>query len=646
MDITPLYDLRERLRAGAVAGAGLAAEDFRLRRAVEAMVPLEKASPVFARIVQLSGQILKEDCEDRAGVLMDALTLTDAVLCTQAAVAAAGEPLPLPQEEAGYENSDTLVVNAPYSVLSVLLDALENSGGGRYGYVLEQHKEQPQLFRDYRVRAAMVKALGAAYAELAETVAEWLAEEGSQDPAAAGSILHLLQRGFDPKGKKDMIRRIQVMEAIAGGQANDFYLAQLPAAEKEMRGALIHALGYSPENEEVLLELANTEKGNNKKMACYVLARIGGEKTWEFFEKMAAKNPAQTASFLEGSKLEQAALLNARIFLEALEQWRRGEKKRDKELETLLDACLQAFAGKEGTKVCDCFRQAAALGQALDEPVETEKAGRWVMTFTRPGSVEKKYYFSQVIPEALFYSVLVNPEKELAALAGELYRQYGDAYFPGALAGALFTKAGEECQELLREFLEEKKLLGKKIRKDRAGLVQKVLERVKADPSGEGHVILVTFIDPADLKPRRISRSISTITAGMYDLLMELEENKTDMILASWIRPEDEDMCRRLAGYLYERALQVQDNIGYLEPLKRCHASDCSRLAVSFFTKNKTRVSSWQLASYLDRLPGSAESRAAEAARIVELLKKGELKGPGGCVQTAEEYIQRMKGEE
>ena len=132
----------------------------------------------------------------------------------------------------------------------------------------------------------------------------------------------------------------------------------------------------------------------------------------------------------------------------------------------------------------------------------------------------------------------------------------------------------------------------------------------------------------------------------MYDLLMELEENKTDMILASWIRPEDEDMCRRLAGYLYERALQVQDNIGYLEPLKRCHASDCSRLAVSFFTKNKTRVSSWQLASYLDRLPGSAESRAAEAARIVELLKKGELKGPGGCVQTAEEYIQRMKGEE
>ncbi len=443
-----------------------------------------------------------------------------------------------------------------------------------------------------------------------------------------------------------MIRRIQVMEAIAGGQANDFYLAQLPAAEKEMRGALIHALGYSPENEEVLLELANTEKGNNKKMACYVLARIGGEKTWEFFEKMAAKNPAQTASFLEGSKLEQAALLNARIFLEALEQWRRGEKKRDKELETLLDACLQAFAGKEGTKVCDCFRQAAALGQALDEPVETEKAGRWVMTFTRPGSVEKKYYFSQVIPEALFYSVLVNPEKELAALAGELYRQYGDAYFPGALAGALFTKAGEECQELLREFLEEKKLLGKKIRKDRAGLVQKVLERVKADPSGEGHVILVTFIDPADLKPRRISRSISTITAGMYDLLMELEENKTDMILASWIRPEDEDMCRRLAGYLYERALQVQDNIGYLEPLKRCHASDCSRLAVSFFTKNKTRVSSWQLASYLDRLPGSAESRAAEAARIVELLKKGELKGPGGCVQTAEEYIQRMKGEE
>ena len=49
MDLTPLYELRERLRAGAIAGAALATEDFRLSRALEGLAPLEKASPVFAK---------------------------------------------------------------------------------------------------------------------------------------------------------------------------------------------------------------------------------------------------------------------------------------------------------------------------------------------------------------------------------------------------------------------------------------------------------------------------------------------------------------------------------------------------------------------------------------------------------------------
>ena len=47
MDIAPVYELRERLKVGAVAGSGLAASDFRLKRAIEALSPLAAASPVF-----------------------------------------------------------------------------------------------------------------------------------------------------------------------------------------------------------------------------------------------------------------------------------------------------------------------------------------------------------------------------------------------------------------------------------------------------------------------------------------------------------------------------------------------------------------------------------------------------------------------
>lgn len=45
MDVKPVYELRERLRAAVIAGANLLSEDFRLRRALEAFKPLEMASP-------------------------------------------------------------------------------------------------------------------------------------------------------------------------------------------------------------------------------------------------------------------------------------------------------------------------------------------------------------------------------------------------------------------------------------------------------------------------------------------------------------------------------------------------------------------------------------------------------------------------
>ena len=66
MDLTPLYELRERLRAGAIAGAALATEDFRLSRALEGLAPLEKASPVFAKLGQLARSVQAPDCPDRA----------------------------------------------------------------------------------------------------------------------------------------------------------------------------------------------------------------------------------------------------------------------------------------------------------------------------------------------------------------------------------------------------------------------------------------------------------------------------------------------------------------------------------------------------------------------------------------------------
>lgn len=90
MDTTPIYELRERLRAAAMAGTSLLAEDFRLRRVCETFKPLAAASPVFAKIGQLTEQLLSPDISHPQGALLDVVSLTDAVICTLGAVDVAG----------------------------------------------------------------------------------------------------------------------------------------------------------------------------------------------------------------------------------------------------------------------------------------------------------------------------------------------------------------------------------------------------------------------------------------------------------------------------------------------------------------------------------------------------------------------------
>ncbi len=105
MDITPIYELKTRLRAAAIAGTNLLSEDFRLKKAAESFEPLAKSSPVFAKINEMTVKLLAEPSPEG---LLDTITLVDAVITTLGTIGVSGELEPI--EIAG---NSTTIVNAP-----------------------------------------------------------------------------------------------------------------------------------------------------------------------------------------------------------------------------------------------------------------------------------------------------------------------------------------------------------------------------------------------------------------------------------------------------------------------------------------------------------------------------------------------------
>lgn len=618
MDLSPLYELRDRLRAGAIAGAALAADDFRLKRALETLAPLEGAAPVFARLGQLTRALLDPGCPDRAGALLDALTLADAVLCTQGAVAVPGEVEPLPLARRG-----SAVTNAPYSVLAPLLEALTTTGSGKYSFVLDTHSERPELFRDYRVKDAMVTALGASYSELADQVEGWLSGEDE-------SILPLLERGFDPRGKKDMVRRVRVMESVAGADANEFYLAQLEHAEKEVRAALIYALRHTEENADKLADLCKTEKGACKKMAHWALAKLTAPAAWDYWNKLAVKKPDQAVEYMALSTTDQASSLVAGALGRWLEPYETDPDRPlgPKEMEQL-QALLSALPGKAGPEICDCYRRMAALGTALDEKSYQGTNGQnMAVRFQRltPLCTSRDLMsFSQAVPHVLRQSILFRPAPDLLELAEELEQTCETSFAVPILTAALLSRPAGEVFDVAEPFLRPAGLFHKKERKAGRNVLKAALNGLHWDEEGRGLVYSLTLTDPATERSVRLVRPIlQRPDRRWYDALMGIgAEDGMDALLNLLLCPDEPDLCAVVGKYFYQRALFVDNSPLYLPWLRRCGWTKCQGLLEAYCKRH--RVSSRDVHWFVYQMPGTPEDVSTETRRVLQLVQEKKI---------------------
>ncbi len=586
MDIAPVYELKNRLRAAAIAGTGLIKEDFRLARAIEGFKPLAGASPVFKRIAELSDTLLSDDCPDTAGTLLDLLSLTDSVICTLGVTAVKGEVSDL---EAPAEGN--IVINAPYSVLHELLAALTTSGSGHYNFLKDQHDLNRHLFSDYRVRPALVKALGASYSETANEAEDWLCEQGK-------AVIPLLKKGFDPKGKKEMARRVKVIDMISGAEENEFYLENLDSAAKEIKYRLIYALRHSKDNVAKLTELCDKEKGG-KKYAMSALAQIDCDESMEYFRRLAEKKPADALEGFRYAKSDRACDTFADIINDILTN--DGKTLTIKEYaqsgKTALNTASKIeylFFGKHGKKVQDILRR------------------------------NEDY---TALATGLRKSLIFSNDEDMMCFTEQWYNETSNKLIKVTLMPALVIAkmlGKEDCTDWLREFLTVGWLSdGKRSTADAMGFIEPCAE-------GDGFEFVIRYFDIFD-EPIKYRRRIDQPMDKIIEVLIENADDNIIKELGVWaVTAQQENsggkLKQRLGDYFSKLVLEKPENRMLLRYLQSCGRNDFHGLTAVYCEKMKDTVKYEDVTTYITSMFMPSEQTIEEIMDVVGKLRSGELK--------------------
>ncbi len=648
MNITPLYELDNRLKNCMIAGTNLIMEDFRLKRAVEDIKPYAKAAPVFAKLAELTGQLLEPDRDDREELLLDAITLLDALLCTQAMVGADEPALAdakaeendevvkkLPQHGEAYSSK-----NVPYSQLAPLIEALTTSGEGHYSYVLEQHEQNPQIFSDYRVRAAMVRALGASYGELADRVESWLEEDGED-------VIWLLKKDFDPAGKREMVRRVHVISEVCKEKENDFYVSMLANAKKDMREALIEALRYEPSNIDLLLSLEKTETRGMKETVLYTLADNENEAAAEPFKKLLKKKPEQVFVALYLSETGWASRLIAECMKEGLAKLlqKAANGNRififDKDEEKYWNDLLPTLVGKSGTDIEEAIMETAKFADKFKlyvhkevEKIDVEQKNTVfydtaanrnfpdaLYQYSRGADIKEGKLLGNELSDILQLMLRIKPDEGLCRLALELFEMSGEndeknIYFGPAVLAKLYQK--EDFGDWIKNHV---KFVTNKY-SARMPILLEVLEGLTYK-NGSWNLVSTYYNE-------RYVQPISHRLEGDFaDMLMSCD-GYFDSVIVGMISEENKEFFKKAEDYLYKRALTGPDKyVGYLTALKRCGCTRCDGLIVGYLKKfaGSEYYWNWRLRYYVQNLPGSTQDKVDEAMRAYELIKSGEIYG-------------------
>ena len=619
MNLQALYDLKERLEHAAIAGTALLQEDFRLRRAVEALGPLAKANPVFAKISGGTMALLNAPEAERSAKLLDVLSLVDAVVYTQGTTNISGEMSPVEKGTGRY-------VQVSFGELHPLLTALKGSGSSRTSLIRECWIQHPDYFTDFRVLPYVVGALGDNYGELADLIAEILMKQGA-------SVIPLLKENFDPAGKTEMARRVRLIAKLAGNTENEWYVGILPDSKKDVREAVIQALSLSKENHPLLLDLCQSERGKLKDAAMRSLAAMDTEEAAAVWNKETQKKRS-VVTCLRGVGSTLAANITADVLQAFLEEILAENYKvynqADLEQITMLTASI-------------CGKYSARAGSLW----------HWV--------AEHMHQFAEIVPEqnvrscdfsiaehlqqTLMQTILWNSDPEVLNLAKDLGAQKREWFLGCQMLADMAEVSAKELFDRYAPYIVRNGLLKRENTEERNDRIQimRALSAVRWSRELHSYAVVFPRWDSLTGNPVTSARKLDGVDPRWMTLLTDSKVNTDGSVfnlslsghyrkvepaidwLISWLIDGDNPEVCDLAGAWLYRWTKVSGKFSYhFSDLQVCGWKNWKGLLAHCVGK-QGEVSYYNIMEWIQRLPLSNLEKAEELRQLDMLVQRKEV---------------------
>ena len=608
MALPLLNELQERLHACAIAGLNVIGEDFRLARALEQLAQAQASSPVLARIYQTAAPLADPACADKASVLLAAITLVDAVVLTQAGCGVQGELAPM---AAGCPGIDS---GARYSELSALYTALTTRGSGRYEILRTALDENRPALRDFRLMEALAGALGDSYSEIADLAARILSTMPQAVP--------LLKRGLDPASKKkDMVRRIDIIQAAARARENALYLRLAEEGSTVIQEAAVRALRHDPANIPLLIEYVGKAKGGVRSAALEALSQMRGGQVDAFWldRLTAAGVSADTLKLVYGTDSDLVSDAVADLLVRLADEADAADSQPcPQEREAYVHNLLRAIVHKTSPKLFAALEQLGASpamrgGYISDESMDRIIRGMFSISGI-PNLPPARFTPLMAVNFRLIQTMLDNPAAVGPVQA--LYSRCGEPYRIAGFAAALLTDT-EAAYDGFEPFFGDPgqsepllwvmRTLYYNSKTGRTGMAVEISRRTFTDSLGIRWLRMI-------LKYDHWRQTLGQPLAGR------------GRMSPSWfsriVNPHDAESCALLRPYLLGRVGKSGVGFETLYDLRHCGQQDFSGLIPKTFKSlgdaESRRIGRYIAASLYDEFPMPEQTKQAELTRLQE----------------------------